>query len=116
MLNVSIVNEKRLGRETFEENKMSEYTKRLFGMFDGNPEMVTLYCENEAANIMIDRFGTDIPIIRTDPEHFTVKVHVSVSKLFLGWLMGISGVKIVAPDSTVEMMRNEIKRLQEMYL
>ena len=116
MTNVSTTEEKRLGKEAFSEIKMSEYTNKLFGMFDGDLESVTLLCENHTANVIIDRFGTDIPIIKTDKEHFTVKVKVSVSKIFLGWIMAIPGIKIVAPESTVDMMKGEIKRLQEMYM
>ena len=116
MTNVSTTEEKRLGKEAFSEIKMSEYTNKLFGMFDGDLENVTLLCENHTANVIIDRFGTDIPIIKTDEEHFTVKVKVSVSKMFLGWIMAIPGIKIVAPESTVDMMKGEIKRLQEMYM
>ncbi len=116
MTNVSTTDEKRLGKESFSEIKMSEYTNKLFGMFDGDLESVTLLCENHTANVIIDRFGTDIPIIKTDKEHFTVKVRVSVSKIFLGWIMAIPGIKIVAPESTVNMMKSEIKRLQEMYM
>ena len=113
---VRIYLRKRLGKESFSEIKMSEYTNKLFGMFDGDLESVTLLCENHTANVIIDRFGTDIPIIKTDKEHFTVKVKVSVSKIFLGWIMAIPGIKIVAPESTVNMMKDEIKRLQEMYM
>lgn len=116
MKNVSVTDEERLGKEEFSKIKMSEYTNKLFGMFDGDYENVTLLCENRAANVIIDRFGTDIPIIKTDKEHFTVKVGVSVSKLFLGWIMAIPGVKIVAPESTVDMMKEEIKRLASTYL
>lgn len=116
MTNVSTTDEKRLGKESFAEIKMSEYTNKLFGMFDGDLESVTLLCENHTANVIIDRFGTDIPIIKTDEEHFTVKVKVSVSKIFLGWIMSIPGIKIVAPESTVDMMKDEIKRLQAMYM
>lgn len=116
MTNVSTTDEKRLGKEPFSEIKMSEYTNKLFGMFDGDLESVTLLCENHTANVIIDRFGTDIPIIKTDKEHFTVKVKVSVSKIFLGWIMAIPGIKIVAPERTVDMMKDEIKRLQEMYM
>lgn len=116
MADVSVVYEEREGKEEFSKMQMSEYTNRLFGMFDGNLETVTLLCENHAANVIIDRFGTDIPLMKTDAEHFTVRVRVSVSKLFLSWIMAIPGVKIVAPERTVDMMRSEIKRLQEMYL
>ena len=106
MADVSVVYEEREGKEEF--SKMQ--------MFDGNLETVTLLCENHAANVIIDRFGTDIPLMKTDAEHFTVRVRVSVSKLFLSWIMAIPGVKIVAPERTVDMMKSEIKRLQEMYL
>ena len=116
MADVSGVYEEREGKEEFSKMQMSEYTNRLFGMFDGNLETVTLLCENHAANVIIDRFGTDIPLMKTDAEHFTVRVRVSVSKLFLSWIMAIPGVKIVAPERTVDMMKSEIKRLQEMYL
>lgn len=116
MTDVSVVYEEREGKEEFSKMQMSEYTNRLFGMFDGNLETVTLLCENHAANVIIDRFGTDIPLMKTDAEHFTVRVRVSVSKLFLSWIMAIPGVKIVAPERTVDMMKSEIKRLQEMYL
>ncbi len=116
MADVSVVYEEREGKEEFSKMQMSEYTNRLFGMFDGNLETVTLLCENHTANVIIDRFGTDIPLMKTDAEHFTVRVRVSVSKLFLSWIMAIPGVKIVAPERTVDMMKSEIKRLQEMYL
>ena len=116
MADVSVVYEEREGKEEFSKMQMSEYTNRLFGMFDGNLETVTLLCENHAANVIIDRFGTDIPLMKTDAEYFTVRVRVSVSKLFLSWIMAIPGVKIVAPERTVDMMKSEIKRLQEMYL
>lgn len=116
MVDVSVIYEDREGKEEFSKMQMSEYTNRLFGMFDGNLETVTLLCENHAANVIIDRFGTDIPLMKTDADHFTVRVRVSVSKLFLSWIMAIPGVKIVAPERTVDMMKSEIKRLQEMYL
>ena len=89
MADVSVVYEERKGKEEFSKMQMSEYTNRLFGMFDGNLETVTLLCENHAANVIIDRFGTDIPLMKTDAEHFTVRVRVSVSKLFLSWIMAI---------------------------
>lgn len=116
MLNVKVTDSRRLGRSEFKEIRMSEYKNRLFGMFDGEEQHVTMRCDNSAANIMIDRFGKDVPIIKVDENHFDITVKVSVSKLFLGWVMAIPGVKIISPESTLEAMRNEIRRLQEMYL
>jgi len=116
MTNTSIVNESRKGKKEFSLINISDYTNKHFGMFDGETQNVRLRCENGVANIMIDRFGTDAPIIRVDDNHFEIVVKVSVSKLFLGWVMSIPGIRIVSPESTVELMKEEIKRLSELYL
>lgn len=116
MTNTSVVGELRLGKKAFAIINMAEYTNKHFGMFEGESQNVRLRCENSMANIMIDRFGTDAPIVKVDDEHFEMVVKVSVSKMFLGWVMSLPGVKIVSPESTVEKMRDEIKRLNEMYL
>lgn len=115
MVNTSVVNEKRLGKKEFQEVNVSDYTNRLFGMFDGELTSVVLYCENHLANIMIDRFGTDVPILKKDDNHFEINVRVSVSKLFLSWIMALPGVKIVSPDNVIEEMKAEIRRLHDIY-
>lgn len=116
MLKVEVTNLRRLGKNEFKEIRMSEYTNRLFGMFDGEEQYVKMRCDNSVANIMFDRFGHNVPIHKVDENHFDIRVRVSVSKMFLGWIMSIPGVKIISPDSTVEAMKEEIRRLQETYL
>lgn len=115
MLNASVVNQKRLGRSAFAEVKMTDYANKLFGMFDGEMQKVTLRCKNALANVILDRFGMDVPIVKVDDEHFDVVVSVSVSKMFLGWIMALEGIKIISPEETVEAMKREIERLQGMY-
>jgi len=116
MTNTEVVNEKRKGKSEFSKINMSEYSNKMFGMFEGETQNVRLRCENALANIMIDRFGSDVPIIKVDDEHFEMVVKVSVSKLFLGWVMSIPGLKIVSPESTVQLMKDEIQRLNELYV
>jgi predicted DNA-binding transcriptional regulator YafY len=116
MTETSVVNASRQGKNEFAEIDMAEYTNRLFGMFEGDVEMVKLYCKNEMANVIIDRFGKDIPIIKTDAEHFTVSVKVSVSQMFIGWIMALDGVKIISPDSVVDKMKERILKLYDVYV
>ena len=47
-----------------------------------------------------------------DEEHFEVKVEVAVSGNFLGWIIGIGGVKITGPESVV----GEMDELIEKYM
>jgi predicted DNA-binding transcriptional regulator YafY len=116
MTDTSVVNETRKGKKEFSKIDISDYTNRLFGMFAGDEETVTLYCKNEMANVIIDRFGKNVPIVKVDDEHFTVSVKVSVSQMFLGWVMALDGVKIVSPDSVVEKMKERISKLYDEYL
>lgn len=116
MTNASVVDDKRIGKDEFKRINMSEYTSKMFGMFEGDMEFVKLRCENHLANVMFDRFGIDTPVIKVDDNHFNMTVKVSVSKLFLGWIMALDGVEIVSPESVVTMMKDEILRLYDIYI
>lgn len=116
MLNISLADEKREGKEQFRQFDMARYSKSLFGMYSGEEKMVTLEAQNSMVSVLIDRFGKDIYIKPVDDEHFRTTVTVSVSNQFLGWILALGGkVKIVAPDDVVEMMKTEIQNLAEQY-
>ena len=85
-------------------------------MFGGEEEKVHILCRNEFAGIMIDRFGKEVPLRKTDAEHFEISVEVAVSGIFLGWIMGLGdGVRITGPEHVVEMMQEEVRRLVRTY-
>lgn len=117
MLKIDITGKKREGRDRFEQFDMGIYEKKMFGMFTGEELNVTLLCKNYMAGVMIDRFGKDITLLKVDDDSFKVNVKVVVSIQFLSWVMGLSdGVKIVGPVSVVEKMKEEVKKLNDMYL
>ncbi len=106
MLNIALLEEQREGREVFKQFDMASYAGKMFGMFGGEEESVKILCENYLANVIIDRFGKDVMLIKTDEEHFTVNVRVAVSSQFLGWVFSLgSGARIVGPESVVKRMR-----------
>ncbi len=112
MLDITVTDIPREGQEQFDSFDMPRYTKSLFGMFGGEETRVTLEADNDAAGILIDRFGKDLIIMRADEGHFKTVVSVAVSSQFLGWVMALGGkVRIVAPASVAEKMRSEAKRI-----
>ena len=116
MLNINVINEKRMGQEQFRKFDMPRYTKSLFGMYGGEETKVTLEARNDMVGVIIDRFGKDIFIVPVDSDHFQVNVTVSLSKQFLGWIMAVGdGVTIVGPDKVVKEMRSELSRLCAQY-
>ncbi len=91
------MDENRVRRE--EEIKKGDYAKKRFGMFSGQAEMVSLQVPVEMTGIMIDRFGTEIPV-RKDGDFIIARLSVEVSPQFFGWLAGLGPkVKIISPES-----------------
>ena len=84
---ISLVDQKREGKEQFKAFNMPRYTKSLFGMYGGEEVKVTLEAENGMVGILIDRFGKDIPIQPVNETHFRTTVAVAVSSQFLGWIL-----------------------------
>lgn len=115
MMTLEILDEARKGQEEFKAVDVPRYTNMLFGMFGGDETKVTLEAENNMVGVMIDRFGKDIIIVPVDDEHFQTTVSVAVSKHFLGWIMSLDGVKIVAPVRVVRRMHEMIEELREQY-
>ena len=117
MLHIVITEEKREGRWVFKEFDIAVYARKMFGMFDGEEEMVKILCHNSLAGVMIDRFGKDISLIPVAEEHFSVTVRVAVSRQFLSWVMALGeGAKIIGPDVVVEQVKTEVERLVKQYL
>ena len=116
MISISVVDEKRKGQELFKKFDTPRYSKSLFGMNSGEAVNVTLEAANHIVSILIDRFGKDIPVFPADEDHFRTVVNVTVSNPFLGWIMSLGeDIRIVSPESVVEMMSKEAQRLAAQY-
>ncbi|MBR5000470.1 MAG: WYL domain-containing protein [Firmicutes bacterium] len=118
MLKISLCEgELREGRETFDKNQLADYSTKHFNMYGGQLQYVTIEAENRLVGVFIDRFGTDLILSKTDDDHFSFTTKVEVSGQFLGWIIGLGpGVKITGPEPVVAMMRQEAKRLADLYL
>ena len=95
MQNITVTDEKREGSDV--KIDVASFSKKVFGMFGGSEETVTLECANSMIGIILDRFGTDIRIIKNG-DTFKTKVNVMVSPQFYAWVVSLGGeVKITAP-------------------
>lgn len=116
MRNVELLEEPRDGKDKFKEFDMALYAKKVFSMFTGDEQNVKIQFDNKFIGVVIDRFGKDIMIVPGNDGTFTINVKVSVSNMFLGWIIGLGkGVKILGPDNVVEKLKSEISRLNEQY-
>ena len=116
MTKIRMTQDKREGRTAFNDRDLGTYTEKRFGMYDGELMKVTLLCKNEAAGVIIDRFGKDVPMIKVDKDHFETKVDMAMSDLFLGWIASMrDNIRITEPKAAVDQMKKMIDGLKEIY-
>ena len=117
MQKITLTGEPREGENIYSTKNTADYSKRIFGMFGGKSEQVTMEAANTMAGIFLDRFGKDIYLRKTDDEHFTVSVDVEVSPQFFGWVFALGkDVTITAPKWVVDKMKDEAVRLSAQYV
>ena len=102
MRNISLVNSARGYPD--ERLNLEQYIKSSFSMFSGKSEYVTLRLplENKYCNIVIDRFGKSVLMLRDkkSDNHFIIHVPVRAEypQPFFSWIFSFRGkVEIISP-------------------
>ena len=86
----------------------------MFGMFIGEPQRVTLVCDNSVMDHIVDRFGDELEIFPLDGRRFQISVMVTASKPFYGWVFGFDGkVRITAPAKVKREYEKMLQRAVE---
>lgn len=89
-----------------------DFAYQSFGMFHGEPASVTLRAEAGMMDAMVDRFGSDLDVVKATPKWADVRVKVRVSPQFFGWLAGLNGrVKLRTPKRVVNDYRTWLQSL-----
>lgn len=113
MMSISEVEEPREGKAEFCGTDTAQYTKKFFGMYDGEITTVTLNCDEEITNAVVDMFGTDTEFVpQPDGNTFNVTVELAVSPVFLSWVFMFGGkVRIVSPEAVNDELKNMAKKI-----
>lgn len=95
-----------------EDFNPAEYAAKVFQMFNGTYEKVTLEAENRLMKKFIDRFGEDFPSWQVSDTSFRAEVEVAVSPTFFAWVSEYSGqIRIVAPETVRQEYIEHLKNL-----
>lgn len=115
MSSISTVDEERDGLEAFRKVDMGEYSRKVFGMFSGREEKVTVRFASHLVTPVLDRLGQDV-ILVPDGDGFTVTADIAVSPQFFAWITGFgTEARITAPESVVREMREHIASVAAAY-
>ena len=110
MKNITVLSEKRKGRERFREEKLASYSTMNFGMYAGEEKDVRMAFKENMVGVILDRFGKDIMIHPAKEKGWwETVVRVAVSRHFFGWIFSIGpDVVIKSPKDVADMFKKEI--------
>lgn len=99
------------------EVNMENYTQRVFSMFGGQRERVTIRFIDQRLDTVVDQFGiVGVKYEKIDDKHFTVQTEVEISDMFYAWVAGFGRrAKIIEPPHVVEGMHEFTRKVFEMY-
>ncbi len=117
MRNIEHLHEKREGKDHFANVDMAAYTRKNFAMYGGKEVRVKFKFENNIVGVLIDKFGKDITIRKTDEEGWSVaSAEVALSNQFFGWMFSLGNkVKFLEPEEAVTWFTNSLNEIKEMY-
>lgn len=116
MEQVTVCKSHRDGQKAFLALDIAQYSKSMFGMFGGAPTSIRLRMHNRLIGIIVDRFGTDIIIHKSGPDHFIIHANVIVSPQFYSWLLGFeTEAQVLSPDWVVDSIRDKIQAIDHLY-
>ena len=82
---------------------MSFYSEKVFQMYDGPVQDITMHCETNMMKHVIDRFGDDVKTEILDTEQFAAHVRVPASPTFFSWVFTFDGgIRLTSPEDVVE--------------
>ena len=91
-----------------------DFAFRSFSMFHGDPVCATLHVDANLMDVIVDRFGRNVNVVRATGKSADVRVNVLKSPQFFGWVAGLNGgVSIKAPKKLVEEYKDWLKSLIE---
>ena len=86
------------------------YVGTNYRMFAGEIKEVTLFCDNDTMDSMVDRFGEKVETESVDKKHFRLKTKTAESHVFYSWIFGFGGkVKIEAPADMKDVYKKMLK-------
>jgi len=81
-----------------EDFNVQDYTDKVFWMYDGNEEEVTLRCKHNLMDQVIDKFGEGVEVRNVQRDTFDITVPVDISGTFYAWVTQFVGeMTIFAP-------------------
>lgn len=95
----------------------ADYASKMFNMFSGSTSEVSLLCNLELREEIMDRFGAKIPLVAIDIDHFETKINAAISDGLVSWIMQYGDkIKVLEPQYLADMVRDKAKLIYSKYI
>ncbi len=103
MSDIRMCDEHRVPCPELTGSELHHHANRLFQMYAGDDADVKMRFHNSLLNVVVDRFGKDTMLIPDGPEHFVFIVKVTISPMFLSWVIGFGNkAKVLHPQRVID--------------
>ena len=86
-----------------EDLRLEDRSDKVFSMFDGPEEVVTLRCRQNLIGQVMDQFGEKLEITNRREDRMDITVTVHLSPTFYAWLFQYTGqMTVIAPEHVRE--------------
>lgn len=111
-----VLDKERVHNDIVDNFETLKHTEGLFGMYNGEKEIVRIYFPSYLCGAVVDRFGQNVQIIDYDNGGFIVEVGVQLSDQFFAWLCGLGNkVRLLSPESAVEKIKDFLSLAYAVY-
>ena len=86
---------------------INRHINEAFHMFDCEKEEVTLRCDNDVMDAIIDKFGEKVKVTNRDDGTFEITETVAVSNVFYSWVYGFGGKVIIRKSESIKKQHEE---------
>lgn len=94
----------------------ADYAGKLFNMFSGKEQRVSMRCSNRILEEITDRFGDSIKITSQNAESFTAEVVAVTGEGFVSWVLQYgSDIKIISPQELRTAIGNRAAEIAKIY-
>lgn len=115
MADVCVIDEPRRSL-SIDEAELAKELRGTYNMYGGVRETVTIEMAAKLINVVIDRFGDGVHIRRSGDDSFIVRLDVSISPTFWGWLFQFgSDARITAPEWVVDEAKKKLGEIAALY-
>ncbi len=94
----------------------ADYAGKLFNMFSGSEQKVTLRCSNRFLEEIVDRFGENVIFRSRTADNFTAEITAVTGEGFISWVLQYgSAVEVVRPAQLRATVAKRAAEIVKMY-